>query len=213
LIKDRKIESNKIELKAASLFSFVQYWKESPAVYKKLVAGLLVFTLVNSSDVFLLLKVKEAGLSDASVIGVYVFYNLVYALSAYPIGKLSDRLGFKTMMVFGLVVFAVVYTGMAFSERLYQFLILFFLYGVYAAATESIARAWISNISDRKDTATAIGTFAGFQSICAMVASALAGWIWLTFGAPATFLFSAGVTVVITGYMLLVVPSYAALKN
>jgi predicted MFS family arabinose efflux permease len=65
---------------------------------------------------------------------------------------------------------------------------LFFIYGVYAAATEGISKAWISTISDRKDTATAIGTYSGFQSICTMLASTLAGVIWYQFGANATFM-------------------------
>ncbi len=56
---------------SVSFFSFLHYWKESPTAYRKLVGGLLVFTLFNSSDVFLLLKAKEAGLDDTAVIGVY----------------------------------------------------------------------------------------------------------------------------------------------
>lgn len=202
-IKDKKQEAKKIELKSASFFSFAQYWKESTPAYKKLVAGLLAFTLINSSDVFLLLKVKEAGLVDTSVIGVYIFYNLIYALAAYPLGKLSDRIGFKKTLIFGFIVFAVVYFGMATSHELYQFMILFFLYGIYAAATESVAKAWISNISDKKDTATAIGTYTGFQSVFAMIASSFAGWIWLMFGASVTFLITSGATLLIVIYLII----------
>jgi len=200
-IQENRKDSKKIELKVASIFSFVHYWKESPSSYKKLVGGLLAFTLINSSDVFLLLKVKEAGLSDSSVIGAYVFYNLIYAISSYPLGKMSDRVGFKKMLLFGFLVFAVVYAGMALSHELYQFLILFFLYGIYAAASEGVTKAWISNISDRKDTATAIGTYTGFQSVCTMMASAFAGWIWITFGASAAFMLTAGSTILIIVYL------------
>jgi len=206
-IKERKMENKEIELQAASVFSFVHYWRESSPAYKKLVSGLLAFTLINSSDVLLLLKVKESGINDTSVIGVYVFYNLIYALAAYPVGGLSDRIGFKKTFLIGLVLFASVYSGMAFSNSLYQFVGLFFLYGVYAAATESVAKAWISNISDKKDTATAIGTYTGFQSIFTMIASSLTGWIWLVFGAPAAFLFSAIATILVIVYVIAVVPS------
>lgn len=206
LIHERNKPQKKIDLTAASVFSFAQYWKESPASYKKLLIGLLVFTCINSSDVFLLLKVKEAGLDDTSVIGVYIFYNLIYAVAAYPIGKLSDRIGFKNTFIIGLILFALVYTGMAVANQFYHFFILFFLYGLYAAATESVAKAWISNITDKKDTATAIGTYTGFQSICAMIASGLAGWIWFVFGAPATFLFSGITTVFIIFYVLIIIP-------
>jgi MFS family permease len=208
LIREQKKEQKKIvELKSASIFSFAQYWKRSPSSYKKLVIGLLAFTLINSSDLFLLLKVKESGLSDTAVIGVYVFYNLIYALAAYPLGRLGDRIGFKRTLLIGLCLFATVYAGMAVSHQLYQFIVLFFLYGVYAAATESVAKAWISNICNKRDTATAIGTYTGFQSIFTMMASSLAGGIWLMFGAPATFMFSAIATVLTIAYMIVVVPS------
>ncbi len=202
-INERKKNQKKIELTSASPFSFAHYWRESPLPYKKLVLGLLAFACINSSDVFLLLKVKEAGLNDTSVIGVYIFYNLVYAVAAYPMGLLSDRIGFKKTFILGLTVFALVYMGMAVADQLYHFILLFFLYGIYAAATESVAKACISNISNKKDTATAIGTYTGFQSVCTLMASALAGWIWVTFGAAATFLFSGITTVLIIVYIVL----------
>ncbi len=205
-VSERKRNRVNVELKSVSLFSFAQYWNDSPPAYKKLVIGLLAFTFINSSDVFLLLKVKDAGLDDTSVIGVYIFYNLIYALAAYPIGRLSDKIGFKKTFIIGLFLFAFVYTGMAMANQLYLFFFLFFLYGLYAAATESIAKAWISNISDKKDTATAIGTYTGFQSVFTMMASAIAGWIWFAFGAAATFLFSGLTTLFIIAYVMLIIP-------
>ena len=147
-----------------------------------------------------MLKAKQAGLSDTAVIGIYIFYNLVYALCAFPIGILADKIGLKKMFIFGLSLFAIVYFGMAFSTDIYTIAMLFFIYGVYAAATEGISKAWISNISDRKDTATAIGTYSGFQSICTMLASSLAGLIWYQFGATSTFVITVIATVLITLY-------------
>ncbi len=200
--KTEMIEKEKV---ATPFFSFLHYWKQSPSIYRKLVIGLLVFTLFNSSDFFLLLKVKEAGLDDTHVIGVYVFYNLIFALAAFPLGIVADKIGMKTMFLIGLTLFAVVYFGMAANDNLYIFFALFFIYGVYAAATDGISKAWISNITDKKDTATAIGTFAGFQSICTMLASTLAGFIWFQFGASATFLVTGIATVMVIVYLFLMV--------
>lgn len=199
LLKD-KVKTHPIEKKPTSFFSFLNYWKTSPEQYRKVVIGLLAFTLFNSSDIFLLLKAKQAGLNDTNVIGVYIFYNLVYALSAFPIGILADKIGLKKMFIFGLSLFAIVYFGMAFSKSLYAISLFFFIYGVYAAATEGISKAWISNISDKKDTATAIGTYSGFQSICTLIASSLAGLIWYQFGANATFIITAVVTLFVIIY-------------
>jgi len=183
-------------------FSFLNYWKVCPPEYRKLVIGLLAFTLFNSSDIFLLLKAKQSGLNDDMVIGVYIFYNLIYALFAFPIGIIADKVGLKNIFVIGLILFSLVYFGMAANTNLYLFFVLFFLYGIYASATEGISKAWISNITDKKDTATAIGTFSGLQSICAMIASSMAGIIWFKFGGTITFLITAIATIFVVLYIL-----------
>lgn len=200
LIKS-KSETDLNAVTRTGFFSFLHYWPQSTIPYRKLVIGLLVFTLFNSSDVFLLLKLKQSGMDDTHVIGIYIFYNLIYALAAFPLGILSDRVGFKKMFIIGLGLFATAYLGMAFNSNVYIFLALFFLYGIYAAATEGISKAWISNISDKKDTATAIGMYSGFQSICTMLASSLAGLIWYRFGPAITFIISGTVTVLVMIYL------------
>jgi MFS family permease len=199
-LKDKKTTPSPGK-KNLPFFSFLKYWNISPTAYKKLIIGLLVFTLFNSSDVFLLLKVKQAGIDDNEVIGLYIFYNLVYALFAFPIGIIADKIGLKTIFIFGLVMFACVYFGMSLNENLYAYFCLFFLYGIYASATEGISKAWISNITDKKDTATAIGTFSAFQSICTMLASSLTGLIWYAFNATIAFMITGLVTVVVIIYL------------
>lgn len=205
LLKEKPSQQTNVKPRV-KFFSFIGYWKESPVAYKKLLVGLLVFTLFNSSDVFLLLKAKDAGLSDAAVIGVYIFYNLIYALFSYPIGILADRVGLKSILISGLIAFATVYFGMAFCSGMYVYLGLFFVYGVYAAATEGVSKAWISNIISKNDTATAIGTFAGLQSVCALMASSLTGLVWFVFGATTAFVLTAAVTLLVCIYLFVYVP-------
>ena len=183
-------------------FSFLNYWKESPILYRKVVAGLLVFTLFNSSDIFLLLKAKEFGISDTGTIGLYILYNISFALFAFPFGSLADKIGLKKVFIGGLIIFALVYFGMTYNASLIGFIILFLIYGLYSAATESISKAWISNITDKKDTATGIGTFSGFQSICTMLASSLTGLIWYNFGGQTAFIATAVITVAVIFYFL-----------
>ena len=202
LLKD-KATNAPVHRSKTYFFDFLKYWKRSPALYRKVAIGLLTFTLFNSSDVFLLLKVKEAGYSDTFTVGVYIFYNLVYAVCSYPLGILADRMGFKRLLVLGLLAFAAVYAGMAFASGLAAFLVLFLLYGVYAAATEGVAKAWITNIAGRNDTATAIGTFTSFQSICTMLASSVAGLLWFKFGPVVTFGATALITLAVAAYFML----------
>ncbi len=188
--------------KPTPFFSFLTYWKTSPLLYRKVALGLLAFTLINSSDVFLLLKAKQAGLDDSMVIGIYIFYNLVYALSAFPMGIVADKIGFKKTLLIGFSIFALVYLGMGIAHNLYIFIGLFLLYGIYAAATEGISKAWISNIADKNDTATAIGTFSGFQSICTLFASSFAGLMWYLLGDSAIFFITGFSTLLIILYFL-----------
>jgi MFS family permease len=206
LLKEKKTEpkSNNSQNNKTTFFSFVNYFKTSPLAYRKLIFGLLAFALFNSSDVFLLLKIKDSGLDDSHVIGIYIFYNLIYALSSFPIGILADKLGLKNIFVFGLILFAIVYGGMSFTNSLTGFLVLFFFYGLFAAATEGVSKAWITNVVHKKNTATAIGTFSAFNSIFSLFASSLAGLLWLNFGAPALFFTSAIVTMLVVVYFLVV---------
>ena len=210
-LKEKKASHTSLKVKT-SFFSFIHYWKESPMAYKKVVFGLLLFAVFNSSDVFLLLQAKQSGMSDSGVIGVYIFYNLIYALFAFPIGILADKIGLRSIFILGLGIFALVYLGMAVNTNTYVFFGLFFLYGLYASATEGISKAWISNITDAKDTATAIGTYAGFQSICTLLASSLTGLIWFKFGAAVAFITTAIVTLIVLFYFLFVTKSTVSSK-
>jgi MFS family permease len=199
LVKEKKKQIVEPIKDRISFLSYLKYWKKSPSIYKKLVLGMLVFTVFNSSDVFLLLVLKQNGFSDVQMIGFYIFYNLIYALLSYPLGAAADKIGMKTVLVFGLFVFSIVYISMAFASNFWIFGLLFFLYAIYAASTESISKAWISNICEKSEIATAIGFFTSFSSICTLLASIFAGLLWFYFGPATTFIVSgtgAGIVVI-----------------
>lgn len=172
-------------------WDFLRYYTSATVSYRRTVNGLLLFTLFNSSDVFLLLILKLRGFTDQQVIGVYIFYNLVYALFSYPMGRLGDAIGLKKTFLGGLVVFIAVYTAIAFARDFYTLLALFFAYGTYAAMTEGISKAWITNLCKREDTATAVGTYTALASLATMLASFAAGLIWKFVTPEATFLVAA----------------------
>lgn len=202
-----KEEKNKvISVKPKPGFrAFINYWRDSSPDFKQLLPGLLLFAIINSSDVFLLLQLKSNGMNDSFVIKTYIFYNLVYALMAYPLGKWADAWGLKKMFLSGLVIFTLVYAGFSVVHTKTAFWILFACYGLYAAATESLAKAWISNVVKKDETATAIGTYSGFQSVCSFIASSLCGLIWISKGATAAFLFSAAGSLLVILYFLFLV--------
>ena len=212
-LKEKKQPVSTME--KGNFFSFFKYWKISTPEYKKLVIGLLLFALFNSSDIFLLLKTKEAigdrtinilgatFTSDTITIGAYVFYNLVFALGCYPLGILADKIGFKNIFIAGLLLFASVYAGFAFDPSIAVIFALFFVYGLYAAATDGVTKAWITNIAHDKNTATAVGFYTSCQSICTLLASSVAGFLWDGFGSFYTFLITSLIAVFVMFYFLL----------
>jgi MFS family permease len=200
-VSDSQIHLSKAQPEI-SAFTFLNYWSKSSLEYKKVVIGLLAFTLFNASDFFLLLKMKYDGLDDISVISIYIFYNLVYAVTALPLGIVADRIGLKAMLIIGLSAYAVLYFGMALMSGGTPFFFFFFAYGVYSAATEGISKAWISNVCEHQDLGTALGTFLGFQSISLMTASILAGILWSLIGPSKTFLIVGSITTLLIFYFL-----------
>ncbi len=179
-----------------NFFSFLSYWKEGNTEYRQLVTGLLFFALANSSDLFLLLRAKEITGSDSITITAYILYNLVYAISSYPMGVWADKIGMKKILLFGLSLFVIVYSGFAINNEPWVVYLLFAVYGVYASATEGIAKAWITNIAHEKNTATTIGFYTSCQSIAAFFASAVAGVLWQTGGSRLVFLVAASLALV-----------------
>lgn len=202
MIRDKQ-KSQKAKQASIGLFSYMSYWKVSNPVYKRLVIGLLAFTLFNSSDAFLLLSLKEKGFSDITMIGFYIFYNLCYALLSYPIGILADKIGLKKVLVIGLLLFAMVYGSIAFVSGTVFLGVLFFVYGLYASATEGISKALITNLSTKEETATAVGFYSSFASVFTLLSSTLGGLIWYTWSSKVMFGFSAVGTFVVVVYFML----------
>ena len=201
IIKEKQ-KVAEVKIARGNFFSYFSYWKVAKSEYKKLVVGLLFFAIFNSSDVFLLLMAKNIGFSDLHIIGVYVFYNLVYALFSYPMGSLADMIGMKPTFLIGLLLFAAVYAGMVFVQTEIMLYVLFFIYGIYAAATDGVSKAWISKIAPPSETATAIGFHASCSSFATLFASSIAGLLWVSFNPTVTFTVAAGGAIMVAAYFL-----------
>jgi len=202
-LREKKLQAMP-EKKMPGFLSYLKYWKRSAVPYRYFVAGLLLFTLFNSSDAFLLLAIKDNQISDTGMIAMYIFYNLVYAMASYPLGILADRIGLKTMLISGLFLFALVYLSFGFTSSVTGFLVLFAFYGIYAASTEGISKALISNIASKQDTATAIGFYTSFASVFSLLASSIAGLLWFTLGMKVMFMISGFGVLVVCFYFLVI---------
>lgn len=197
------VKDNFINTTVKSDKRYSVFWKTASSKYKMLLLIVTLFSLVNSSDVFLILKTKAISDSATMAILGYVFYNIVYAGLSYPLGKLSDKYGKKKIYSGGLLIFSLVYLGFATLENVYIIWALFALYGIYAAATEGVVKAWVTDLIPDEFRGSAIGLLTMCSSLAIMLGSFLAGALWDQFGAEVPFLISSVVSFVIVIFMML----------
>jgi MFS family permease len=143
------------------------------------------------------LKSQNISKSNSLAIFGYVFYNLIYASASYPLGGLSDKLGKQKIFAFGLIIFSAVYFGFAFLDNINFIWILFAFYGIYAASTEGVSKAWISDLIPNEQRGSAIGLLTMLSSFAIMIGSFLTGVLWDKFGSSIPFLISASVSLII----------------
>jgi MFS family permease len=150
-----------------------------------------IFCLVNSSDAFLILRAKDVGYSTYQIILIYCLYNFIYAGASPVLGNLADSWGKKQVLCCGLAVFAVVYLGFAWVTAPWQIIVLFAIYGLYAAATDGVGKSLAVDYLPKEHRAYGLGILGMFTGFATLFASAAAGWLWDKHGPPATFLMGA----------------------
>lgn len=153
-------------------------FRDLPRRFWRVTAVVVGFGLVNFPDALLLLRLNEIGFGVVEVILAYVTYNLVYALGSYPAGLMADRLPRSVVFGIGLVFFAIGYLGLGLTtDRLTAWLLLG-CYGLFAACTDGVGKAWISSMVGTERQATAQGVFQGFSGVAILIAGVWAGLFW-----------------------------------
>jgi MFS family permease len=151
----------------------------------------VVFSLGNSSDVFLLLRAKELGLGTTLVVLSYAAYNVVYSGLSWPLGAFSDRHPRELVLGAGLLVFGLVYLGFAIAPGSWAVWPLFAVYGAYIAATDGVARAWVADQVPGHAIGTAYGIFSAATGGALLLASIGAGLLWSHVSPKAPFVLGA----------------------
>jgi MFS family permease len=164
---------------------------------------LFIFSLGVSSDAFLLLRARAAGISPAEIFLMIAFFNLVTTLSAYPAGMLSDKLSRKTILLIGWTFYALVYIGFALAKTELHIWILYISYGLYYGLTEGAEKAFVADLVPKDVRGTAYGLFNGVVGIAALPASLVVGLLWQNFGVQVPFLFGGGLAMVAAILLLL----------
>ncbi len=166
-------------------------WNALDARLKLFLLTAFLFNLGNSSNSFLLLRAYGAGYDAVSVILLYLAYNVTSSLLALPLGKLSDRIGRRNLLVVGYLTFSAVYLGFGLAKSGLTFALLFVLYGVYTAATSGVERALIARIAPPEWKGATLGLHGMLTGIALLPASVIAGLLWNGVSASAPFLFGA----------------------
>ena len=155
-----------------------------------------VFTLARFSEAFLVLKAQQSGMAMALVPLVMVAMNLVYAASAYPFGKLSDRMNHSTLLAFGLVVLIAADVVLACSTHWSTLLAGVALWGIHMGMTQGLLATMVADTAPADLRGTAYGFFNLVSGVAMLFASGIAGWLWDSYGAATTFLGGAAFAIV-----------------
>ena len=150
-----------------------------------------LFAVGNSSDVFLILRAQQVGVSTVMIPMVYLLFNLIYSLSSIPAGMAADRFGKKRVILLGFVLFAFLYYGFGAASGTKAIWILFSLYGLFMGLTEGIQKAFLATIIPQDFKATAFGVYNTAVGLAMFPASLIGGWLWDHVSPSATFYFGA----------------------
>ncbi len=146
--------------------------------FKLFLFVVVVFTLGNSSDSFVVLLGQNRGLDVLQIMLMVMTFNLVYAVLAGPLGALSDKLGRRKLIIGGWIAYGLVYLGLALSRTGWQVWVLYGLYGIYYGATDGVARALVADIVSEDRRGAAYGLYNAAIGITALPASVIAGLLW-----------------------------------
>ena len=163
--------------------------------FKRFLVVIALFTLSNSTDAFLLLRAGQAGISPVMLPLLWMTLHISKVISSLIGGDLSDKIGRKTLIITGWIIYALVYAGFAFVSSAWQTWALFIIYGTYFGLTEGVEKAFVADMVPEKKRGTAYGLYNLAFGITVFPASLLFGLAWTQFGAATAFLASACVSV------------------
>lgn len=178
-----------------------------PRRFYLFLAIMVVFSLGNSSDTFLILRAQNVGVELLAVPLVYALFNFFYASASVPLGSLSDRIGREKVIVLGWLAYAAAYLGFAAAAHAWQIWFLFAFYGIYYATTEGVAKALIADLVAQQHRGKAYGIYNAVVGLIILPASVIAGFLWDTVGASAPFFFGAAIAAVAALLLLVFIRS------
>lgn len=184
--------------------------KEFDPNFRRYLIVIALFTLSNSTDAFLLLRAEQSGIAPAMLPLLWMALHFSKVLSSLIGGDLSDKLGRKTMIFAGWLIYAAVYIGFAFITEPWQAWLLFIVYGFYFGLTEGVEKALVADMVDDEKRGTAFGFYNLAFGITVFPASLLFGFMWSQFGVESAFILSSVISLMAAMFFLSIKPRRVA---
>ncbi len=185
-----------------------------PPAFKRYLLVLALFTLGNSSNMFLLLRAREMGLPEYQVPLLWALVSATAMLFSTPLSAMSDRLGRTRLIVGGWAVYGLFYLLLGLNGgSLWLLWPLFAFYGLFVAATEGAEKALVADLAPKESLGTAYGWFNLIAGIMLLPASLLFGWLWQTLNPEWAFGFAAGCAALAAALLKFWVPAQAGRAN
>ncbi|MHB0886487.1 MAG: MFS transporter [Bacillota bacterium] len=159
--------------------------------FRSFLGIIIVFTLGNSSDAFLVLRAQQLGLSLVQIFLMLAAFNVITSASSVPAGVLSDKFGRQKVIIGGWLLYGLIYLGFAFARAGWQVWMLYALYGLYYGLTDGVGKALVADVVPSEKRGTAYGLYNAAVGVSALPASLIAGVLWQKINPSAPFAFGA----------------------
>jgi MFS family permease len=169
---------------------------------------ILLFSLGNASDAFLLLRFADVGMAAFWIPLLWSAIHVVKAASSLAGGRWSDRLGRRHVIGLGWLIYAAVYAAFAATTSLPVLIAVFLAYGLYFGLTEGVEKAWVADLAPETSRGSAFGIYNALLGAGSLGASLLFGLIWTRISPPAAFLTGAGFALAATALLYLMFSSH-----
>lgn len=190
------VKREKKEIKKQKPFNIFKAWKRLSKNLKVFYGIMLLFNAASFSYAFFLLRAQDVGFEVKLIPILYLIYNIFYAFSAYPAGKISDYLGRNTVLGMGFLLFAATTVGFGFFANDSTLWLLFAMYGIFVGLTDGVARAVVADFSTEKESGTAFGVYHMLVGLTIFPANMIGGLLWKYVSPQAPFVYAAVLAVV-----------------
>jgi MFS family permease len=171
-----------------------------PAFWKAMIV-ILLFSLGNASDAFLLLRLSDLGVATFWIPLLWSALHVVKVVSSLVGGSLSDRFGRRTLIGAGWIIYALVYAAFGAFDTPAVVITLFLVYGLYFGLTEGVEKAWVADLAPAHARGTAFGIYNAVLGAGALAASVLFGLIWTRISPHAAFMTGASLALLATALL------------